>query len=77
MCPAATTIATSAHVKGEPYHVRSLSPFAPQLNVGTSFYKRSFVEEVRKCDDLTRIMRCIEEELDEAKAPPHTHTDTT
>ena len=33
------------------------------LNAGTSFYKRSFVDEVRKCDDLLRILRGIEEEL--------------
>ena len=46
-------------------------PHAPQLNAGTSFYKRSFVEEVRKCDDLTRILRCIEEELD--VSPPRAH----
>merc|ERR1719162_1288241 len=31
------------------------------LNAGTSFYKRSFVEEVRKCDDLDRILRGIGE----------------
>ena len=35
------------------------------LNAGTSFYKRSFVEEVRKCDDLERILRSISEEYDE------------
>jgi V-type H+-transporting ATPase subunit a len=35
------------------------------LNAGTSFYKRSFVEEVRKCDDLERIIRSINEEYDE------------
>ena len=34
------------------------------LNAGTSFYKRSFVEEVRKCDDLARIMRNISEEYE-------------
>jgi len=33
------------------------------LNAGTSFYKRSFVEEVRKCDELSRIMRIINEEF--------------
>ena len=36
------------------------------LNAGTSFYKRSFVEEVRKCDDLSRIMRGIHEEYEES-----------
>jgi len=48
------------------------------MNAGTSFYKRSFVEEVRRCDELMRIMRIISEEFtnssitladkDEAKA---------
>jgi len=33
------------------------------LNAGTSLYKRSFVDEVRKCEDLSRIMRGINEEL--------------
>ena len=33
------------------------------LNAGTSFYKRSFVDEVRRCDDLSRILRGIEEEF--------------
>ena len=36
------------------------------LNAGTSFYKRSFVEEVRKCDDLQRILRTISEEYEES-----------
>lgn len=34
------------------------------LNVGTTFYKRSFVEEVRKCDDLDRILRELLEDLE-------------
>jgi len=33
------------------------------LNAGTSFYKRSFVEEVRKCDELNRILRTIKDEF--------------
>ena len=36
------------------------------LNVGTSFYKRSFVEEVRRCDELTRIMRSIQLEFEDS-----------
>ena len=36
------------------------------LNAGTSFYKRSFVEEVRKCEDLQRIMRTIQEEYEDS-----------
>ena len=36
---------------------------ASQLNAGTSLYKRSFVDEVRKCEDLSRIMRDIFVEL--------------
>ena len=36
------------------------------LNAGTSFYKRSFVEEVRKCDELARILRVIAEEYEES-----------
>ena len=34
------------------------------LNAGTSFYKRSFVDEVRKCDELARILRTIADEYD-------------
>ena len=34
------------------------------LNAGTSFYKRSFVEEVRKCDELSRVLRVIGEEFE-------------
>jgi V-type H+-transporting ATPase subunit a len=34
------------------------------LNAGTSLYKRSFVEEVRKCDELNRVMRNIKDELE-------------
>jgi len=37
------------------------------LNAGLSFYKRSFVEEVRKCDELARVMRTIQEEFDHSK----------
>jgi len=33
------------------------------LNAGTSLYKRSFVDEVRQCDDLLRILRTIGEEF--------------
>ena len=36
------------------------------LNAGTSFYKRSFVEEVRRCDELSRILRTIGEEYEES-----------
>jgi len=39
------------------------------LNAGTSFYKRSFVEEVRKCDDLSRVLRGIAEEYEESEIP--------
>ena len=37
------------------------------LNAGTSFYKRSFVEEVRKCEDLQRILRAIGEEYEDTQ----------
>ena len=40
-----------------------------KLNAGTSFYKRSFVEEVRKCDDLSRVLRQIAEEYEESGIP--------
>ena len=36
--------------------------FRSQLNAGTSLYKRSFVDEVRKCEELARVMRTIQEE---------------
>ena len=39
------------------------------LNAGTSLYKRSFVDEVRKCEDLARIMRTIQEVLQENSVP--------
>ena len=37
------------------------------LNAGTSFYKRSFVEEVRKCDELARVLRTIAEEYENSE----------
>lgn len=40
------------------------------LNAGTSFYKRSFVEEVRKCDELDRILRGVKDEYAEAEITP-------
>ncbi|EOD24553.1 hypothetical protein EMIHUDRAFT_64876 [Emiliania huxleyi CCMP1516] len=40
------------------------------LNAGTSFYKRSFVDEVRECDELGRILRSIGDELDAAGIKP-------
>ena len=35
-----------------------------QLNAGTSMAKRSFVEEVKRCDELFRMLRSIREELE-------------
>lgn len=49
-----------------PHSLRAVGPTRElhvQMNSDTSFYKRSFVDEVRKCDDLLRILRGIEEEL--------------
>ena len=40
------------------------------LNAGTSLYKRSFVDEVRKCEELARVMRTIQEELNVQVLPP-------
>mmetsp|Transcript_23716 Transcript_23716/g.76032 ORF Transcript_23716/g.76032 Transcript_23716/m.76032 type:complete len:358 (+) Transcript_23716:68-1141(+) len=40
------------------------------LNAGQSFFKRSFVDEVRECDDLQRILRSVEEQLVEAGIAP-------
>jgi len=40
------------------------------MNADTSFYKRSFVDEVRKCDELLRILRTIEEELSAKEMKP-------
>ena len=45
-------------------------PRCAQLNAGTSFYKRSFVDEVRECDELGRILRSIGDELDAAGIKP-------
>ena len=45
----------------------SLRPLPAQLNAGTSFYKRSFVEEVRKCDELMRVLRGIADEYAASK----------
>jgi V-type H+-transporting ATPase subunit a len=39
------------------------------LNAGTSFYKRSFVEEVRKCDELSRLLRLINDEMVTSSIP--------
>ena len=36
------------------------------LNAGTSFYKRSFVEEVRRCEELSRVLRTINEEYEDS-----------
>ena len=37
------------------------------LNAGTSFHRRSFVEEVRKCDELARVLRTIAEEYENSE----------
>lgn len=41
-----------------------------QLNAGTSFYKRSFVDEVRECEEMSRILRTIEGEIVSAGITP-------
>ena len=58
-------LAPFAYLLRWPSSCLAFSP-SSQLNAGTSFYKRSFVEEVRRCDELARVLRTIGEEYEES-----------
>jgi V-type H+-transporting ATPase subunit a len=58
----------AAHVIIEALGALGICEFR-DLNAGTSLYKRSFVDEVRKCEELARILRMIQEELQENSVP--------
>jgi len=58
----------SAHVIIEALGKLGICEFR-DMNKETSLYKRSFVDEVRKCEELARILRTINEDLQENAVP--------
>lgn len=66
----APTLAWTLSTRPWPVGADTDDTCASQLNAGTSFYKRSFVDEVRECEEMSRILRTIEEEIVSAGIVP-------